>query len=108
MNKIAMSLNVVGFACIAGGFIIGFSTYQTPLEGFTLLKEENYGILFAWIGSGLVSGIMMFGFAEVVNILHDIRNKIKGEKNTTISHENKKKNKFTEFVEETVQNKSRN
>ena len=79
MNKIALALNIIGGLAILGGIIIGFATYKIPLEGYTYLTEEDYGVLFTWIGAGLISGIMMFGFAEIINLLDKIKNGILNE-----------------------------
>ena len=79
MNKIALALNIIGGLAILGGIIIGFATYSTPLEGYTYLTEEDYSVLFTWIGAGLISGIMMFGFAEIINLLDKIKKGILNE-----------------------------
>ena len=79
MNKIAIALNVIGVLAIIGGIIIGFATYSMPLEGYYTLTEEDYSVLFTWIGAGLISGIMMFGFAEIINLLDKIKNKLGNE-----------------------------
>ena len=69
MNKIAISLYVIGAFAIIGGFIVGFETYEVPMEGYEFLTEKNYTILFTWIASGIISGTMFFGFAEIIKLL---------------------------------------
>lgn len=73
MNKIAIALRVIGVLAVFGGIINGVATYQTPLEGYTHLKEEDYSVLITWIAAGIISGIMMFGFAEIINLLDKIK-----------------------------------
>lgn len=69
MNKVAVALYVIGALAIIGGVFVGLSTYEVPLEGYYTLTEKNYSVLFTWIGAGVISGVMFFGFAEIINLL---------------------------------------
>ncbi|MCM3739252.1 hypothetical protein M3210_03105 [Oceanobacillus luteolus] len=103
MNKVALALNVVGALAILGGIIVGFSSYQEPLPGYTYITEENYSVLFTWIGVGLISGIMMFGFAEIINLLDKIKMGIYKDSNK--SGNEKEPGKATKYIEEILNKK---
>nr|WP_217588714.1 hypothetical protein [Lentibacillus saliphilus] len=70
MNKVAIALNTVGALSIVGGFIVGLNLYKIPMDGM-YSSEENYAVLLTWIAAGFISGIIMFGFAEIVNLLDE-------------------------------------
>lgn len=69
MNKVAVALYVIGALAIIGGVFMGLSTYEVPMEGYYTLTEKDYTVLFTWIGAGVISGVMFFGFAEIINLL---------------------------------------
>ncbi|RDW18059.1 hypothetical protein CWR48_10670 [Oceanobacillus arenosus] len=71
MNKIAISLYVIGVLAIIGGIVNGFVAYQIPLDGYQYLTEKDYTVLITWIAAGVISGIMMFGFAEIIKLLSE-------------------------------------
>lgn len=77
MSKISKTLYVIGVLAIVGGIVIGFTSYDVVVGyeedvfgiGTDPVTEKNVSVLFTWIGAGLISGVMMFGFAEIVNQL---------------------------------------
>lgn len=69
MNKVAVALYVIGALAIIGGVFVGLGAYEVPMEGYYTLTEKNYTVLFTWIGAGVISGVMFFGFAEIINLL---------------------------------------
>ncbi|WP_200416271.1 hypothetical protein [Virgibacillus salexigens] len=82
MNKIAESLYIIGGLCIIGGIILGVANYETVV-GY---QESEFGVLdpepiteTSWLNvliyvmAGLISGVIMFGFGEIVRILDDKR-----------------------------------
>ncbi|OEH54005.1 hypothetical protein AQ616_09460 [Oceanobacillus sp. E9] len=102
MNKIATTLFVVGGLAILGGIVLGFISYETPLAGYDYLTEKNYTVLFTWIGAGIISGIMMFGFAEIIRLLQvqkDTLMKLTGDNHQEVASQ-KEKGKFGKFMDE--------
>ncbi|MCT1575721.1 hypothetical protein M3E13_05455 [Oceanobacillus kimchii] len=102
MNKIAIVLFVVGGLAILGGIVIGFTAYETPQPGYEFITDKNYTILFAWIGGGLISGIMMFGFAEIIRLLDvqkETLRKMVGDNHQEIASQ-KEKGRFDKFMDD--------
>ncbi|WP_440894958.1 hypothetical protein ACS127_10315 [Amphibacillus sp. Q70] len=71
MNKIARALYVVGWLAIAGGLFLAIEAW-----GSTLVIDPTpwFGIIYH-IGSGAVVGVVIFGFAEIINLLDKISKK---------------------------------
>lgn len=45
--------------------------------GMTILEESPFMAVVYWIGAGSTS-LFMFGFSEIINLLHGIYEKVKG------------------------------
>ncbi|MDY7044019.1 MAG: hypothetical protein ACQEWU_05315 [Bacillota bacterium] len=77
MNKIAISLYVVGVFAIIAGVILGLQDSATVVTSENILGEIEYEetitwtIFWAYTIGGIISGIMMFGFGEIIRILDE-------------------------------------
>ena len=75
MNRIAIPLFVIGWLCVAGGLILGFTNIEIMVPekdvfGDTVMVEgESWTIFFSYLFAGIITGCMMFGFAEILNLL---------------------------------------
>lgn len=67
-NPIAKALKIVGWIIIIGGFIAG-------IVFANVYSEFNWGIAIAQWTQSIVSGLMFFGFAEIIKLLQSILNK---------------------------------
>lgn len=72
-NKMAMILRVVAVAEIVCGFIAGAILGDT----FEIGYDYNWGLCIGIIVAGFINGIFILGFAEVIQLLQDIKSKIK-------------------------------
>ena len=72
-NKMAMILRVVADAEIVCGFIVGAILGDT----FEIGYDYNWGLCIGIVVAGFISGIFILGFAEVIQLLQDIKSKIK-------------------------------
>lgn len=63
-NKIAKILRGIGAIIVICGFVAGF-----------IVSYDIIAMIIMWLGSVLVC-IFMFGFAEIIHILHGIREKV--------------------------------
>ena len=75
-NKMAMILRVIAIIEIICGFILGVilgDTFGVGYYGY----EFNWGICIRIIVAGFINGIFILGFAEVIQLLQDIKSKIK-------------------------------
>lgn len=79
MNKIAESLYVIGGLCIVGGIVLGVANYEVVIYqengiyGTESVTEASWVNLLIYVLAGLVAGVIMFGFGEVIRILDDKR-----------------------------------
>ncbi|GGJ50826.1 hypothetical protein [Virgibacillus salexigens] len=79
MNKIAIALYVVGFIAIIGGVVLGVQGTETLVPKENVIGEIEYELENSWSQStfwayvigGIISGIMMFGFGEIIRILDE-------------------------------------
>ena len=69
INKVAKAVRVVGWLVVVGGVILGFANW-TP---YGIFDESSIFILITYATSGAVTGVMVFGFAEIITILDDSR-----------------------------------
>ena len=72
-NKIAMILRVVAIIEIVCGFILGCvlgDTFGIGYYGY----DFNWGLCIGIIIAGFISGIFILGFAEIIQLLQDIKN----------------------------------
>lgn len=61
MNKIATAIKVIGWLSIVGGIAIGFGEARLEESFWVFVINALYGIGIA---------ILVFGFAEIINLLH--------------------------------------
>lgn len=94
MNHIAAWLFGIGWITIIGGIVLGFSNMgtmvpETDMFGDTTMVEgQSWTIFFMYFFAGIISGLMMFGFAEIVNLL-DKGNQTRQRIENHLKHENK-------------------
>jgi hypothetical protein len=105
MNKIAKALFIIGWVCIASGIILAFTNYQTVVgyeESIILdpepIVEKSFIVLISYVIGGVILGIMMFGFAEIVKLLDIIASKFKVD---DVSKPGKE-TKFDRFIQDTL------
>jgi CBS domain containing-hemolysin-like protein len=70
-NPIAYTISLIGTLFMIVGFIMGL------IFGHQLTLFEDFNYLIAipcWIGSFII-GILFIGFAEIIHLLHSIKNK---------------------------------
>lgn len=75
-NKMAMMLRVIAVIEIICGFILGGilgDTFGVGYYGY----EFNWGLCIGIIVAGFINGIFILGFAEVIQLMQDIKLKIK-------------------------------
>ena len=74
-NPISKALKVIGVLEIAAGLIIGLILgYEDSAYGSS---EMNFGVVFYWTIIGFVSGMLFIGFSEVIQLLHNINEKLR-------------------------------
>lgn len=72
-NKIAMILRVVAIIEIVCSFIFGGvlgDIFGIGYHGY----DFNWGLFFGILIAGFISGIFILGFAEIIQLLQDIKN----------------------------------
>lgn len=72
-NKMAKILRVVAIIEIVCGFIVGAILGDT----FEIGYDYNWGLCIGIIVASFINGIFILGFAEVIQLLQDIKSKIK-------------------------------
>lgn len=73
-NKMAMMLRVIAVIEIICGFILGGilgDTFGVGYYGY----EFNWGLCIVIIVAGFINGIFILGFAEVIQLMQDIKDK---------------------------------
>lgn len=75
-NKMAMILRVIAIIEIICGFIVGAILGDTFTIGY-YGYDFNWGLCIGIVVAGFISGIFILGFAEVIQLLQDIKSKIK-------------------------------
>ena len=71
-NSIAVALRIIAWIIFIGGFIAGIFIANIQIGAY---HEFSFVIaLTYWVGA-LVSGIIFLGFAEIIKLLNDIKNK---------------------------------
>ena len=77
-NTVAKVLAVIGWLIYIGGFILGIYYGYRAFEGYLyyIIESEYFPIitLCVW-ASAFVSGTVFLGFAEIIKLLHAIKNK---------------------------------
>mgnify|MGYP000041833151 CR=1 FL=1 len=72
-NKMAKILRVVAIIEIVCGFIVGAILGDT----FEIGYDYNWGLCIGIIVAGVINGIFILGFAEIIQLLQDIKSKTK-------------------------------
>ena len=79
-NNIATAVKVVGcieiVCCIILGIILG-NTFGVGYKGY----DFNISLCIAVIIVGIITGIFIFGFGEIIQLLQNIDNNIKNSNN---------------------------
>jgi DNA integrity scanning protein DisA with diadenylate cyclase activity len=103
MNYIARWLFAVGWLSIVSGVILGF--IKGRIETLNIIDEIettlSFPILFMYAIVGLISGLMMFGFAEIVNLL-DKGNQTKNRIENHLKYESKMKKSSESEIDKAV------
>lgn len=107
MNRIAAPLYVIGWLTIACGMYLGYFNMETMVPetdmfgDTTMVEGKSWTIFFMYLFAGLISGIVMFGFAEIIKLLDD-GNAIKKRIEAEIKHTNKMEGKNETDVDKAV------
>ncbi|MDY7222097.1 hypothetical protein [Halalkalibacterium halodurans] len=84
MNDVAKALYVIGWLTIIGGLVLGFANREIEVEGLVYSHTEtSWAIFFIYFVGGIISGVIMFGFAEIVNLLDKIYRSLNGNSDDT-------------------------
>ena len=68
-NTVASVLTVIAWITFVGGFIIGF------IYGAEVDTDFSWMMTIVYWGVSFISGMMFLGFAEIIKLLYDIKNK---------------------------------
>ena len=78
-NPIATALTVIAWILFIGGFIAGIALGTVEVERgyyYTYTDTEfSFAVAFVYWCASLISGTMFLGFAEIIKLLTDIKNK---------------------------------
>lgn len=74
-NTIALALKGIAWLVFIGGFILGIALSIVPGEHYYSRSEFSFGTAMIYWGVSLVSGIFCLGFAEIIQLLTDLKNK---------------------------------
>ena len=81
-NKIATILRVIAILEFVSGFILGVflgDTFRIGYYGY----DFNWGLCVGIIVTGIIGGVFILGFAEVVQLLQDIKRNTIDSRNIT-------------------------
>ena len=79
-NGVAKTIKIVGILEMLAGFIIG---YFLGNEGTGYSSEMHESVFIYWVIIGFVSGMLFIGFSEVIQLLHNINEKLRKKFDTT-------------------------
>lgn len=71
MNRISIAIYVVGWLAIVGGLVLALEVWGSTL----VIDPIPWLDIIYHIGSGVIVGIVIFGFAEIINLLDKIAKK---------------------------------
>ena len=71
-NPIATALSIIAVLIYIGGFIAGI---VLGVEAAELYEDFAFSVAFVYWATALISGTLFLGFAEVIKLLNDIKNK---------------------------------
>lgn len=72
-NQIAEFIKIIAILQVIGGLIIGYQLGSYTTGTYFIQTKLNGGIMFMWFVVGVISAVLTLGFAEVIQILHEIR-----------------------------------
>src|SRR5690625_3034171 len=92
-NRIAQVLYIFGVLQIVLGVIIGILLADTEVQGYYgSYSEFSWPIFWVSAISGTVSGVLLVGFSEIINLLNKIYNTITPTNPPTIKEEQNEEN----------------
>ena len=71
-NPIASALSIIAVLIYIGGFIAGI---LLGAEAADIYEDFAFSVAFVYWATALISGTLFLGFAEVIKLLNDIKNK---------------------------------
>ena len=71
-NPIASALSIIAVLIYIGGFIAGI---LLGVEAAELYEDFAFSVAFVYWATALISGTLFLGFAEIIKLLNDIKNK---------------------------------
>ena len=71
-NPIASALSIIAVLIYIGGFIAGIAL---GVEAADIYEDFAFSVAFVYWATALISGTLFLGFAEVIKLLNDIKNK---------------------------------
>lgn len=78
-NPVATTLTVISWIIFIGGFIAGIVLGKQPVIRGTYYQHVDMEFSFAaalvWWATSFISGMIFLGFAEIIKLLHAIKNK---------------------------------
>ncbi len=74
-NGVATALTVIAWIIFIGGFIAGICFANVEVGTYYTHEEFSFAIALIYWSVALISGTMFLGFAEIIKLLHDIKNK---------------------------------
>ncbi|MFB5281912.1 hypothetical protein [Peribacillus sp. Hz7] len=83
-NSVAKILRIIGIVEIILGVILGFILGRVDVGSFTERYVQVWSTTFMWWIVGFISGMLIIGLSEVIELLHKINKKVgKDEVNET-------------------------
>ena len=74
-NPIANALTIIAWVIFGVGFLAGLYLSNVEVGTYYTHEEFSFAIALTYWGVALVSGTMFLGFAEIIKLLNDIKNK---------------------------------
>jgi len=75
-NIVATILTIIAWVTFIGGFIMGIVYGNVEIEGYySDYTEFSFQVAFIYWAVSFISGMMLLGFAEIIKLLEDIKNK---------------------------------
>lgn len=74
-NPVATALTIIAWIIYIGGFIAGISFANVEVGTYYSYEEFSFAVALTYWAVSLISGTMFLGFAEIIKLLHDIKNK---------------------------------
>ena len=74
-NPIAVALTVIAWVIFIGGFLAGLCLSTVEVGTYFTHEEFSFSIALTYWSAALVCGTLLLGFAEIIKLLNDIKNK---------------------------------